>query len=80
MVSFRDRAFVKSGVVKIDVLLVHFLLAQTQAFTKALEVDDLTLTQKSDYVVDIGVVTQTKNVVVGLAGFLLCCDGVRKTF
>ena len=40
--------------------------------TEALEVDDLPLTQKADHIVDIRVVGQAEDVVIGKAGLLFC--------
>ena len=74
-----DRDLIKCRVVQIDIFRVHLFFAQAQALTKALEVYDLTFTQKTDDVVYIGVVTQTENIVVGFAGLLLCCKGNETT-
>ena len=71
---------VEGGVGKIDVFRVHLLLAQPQTLAEALEVDDLPLPQEADHVVHIRVITETQDIVIGEAGFLLCCNGVRATF
>ena len=47
---------------------------------EALEVDDRPLPQEADHVVHIRVITETQDIVIGEAGFLLCCNGVRATF
>ena len=49
-------------------------------FAKTLEMDDLPFPQKPDDVVHIRVIGQAEDVVVGKAGFLLCCDLARTTF
>lgn len=72
--------FVKRRVGKVDVFLVHLLLGQTHRLAEALEVNDLPLTQEADDVVDIRVVGKAQNVVIGEAGFLFCCNGVRTAF
>ena len=41
--------------------------------------DDFPLPQEADHVVDIRVVGQAEDVVVGEAGFLLCGDRIRTT-
>ena len=41
-------------------------------FTKTLEVDHLTFPEKAYDIIYIGIVGQTKNVIVGYAGLLLC--------
>ena len=72
--------FVECGVGEIDILAVHLFLAQPQTLAEALEVDDLPLPQEADHVVHIRVITETQDIVIGEAGFLLCCNGVRATF
>ena len=69
--------FVKRRVGKVDVFLVHLLLGQTHRLAEALEMDDLPFTQKTDGRDHVRVVHQTQNIVIGGAGFLLCCDAVR---
>ena len=71
------RLLVKAGVDIVNVLLIHALLCQPQALTEALEMDDLPFTQKTDGRDHVRVVHQTQNIVIGGAGFLLCCDAVR---
>lgn len=43
-----------------------------QWFAKTLEVDDFPLPEKTDDIVNIRIIGQTENVVIGEAGFLLC--------
>ena len=49
-------------------------------FAEALEMDDLPLPQELDGVPHVGVVGETKDVVVGHPSFLFWCDTVRTTF
>ena len=67
----RSGGGVEGGVGEVDVFGVHFLLAQAQAFSEALEVNDLPLPQKADDVVHVRVVGQAEDVVIGQAGLLL---------
>ena len=71
---------VKGRIDEIHVLFIHPILGQPQAFAEALEVDDLPGPEKLDDIVDVGVIAQPQDVVVGDAGLLLCCDRVRTTF
>ena len=71
---------VKSRVGEVDVFRVHFFLAKPQTLAKPLEVHDLPLPKEADDVVYVRVVGKAQNVVIGEAGFLFCCDGVRITF
>ncbi len=59
--------------------MVQPLLRQGDGLAKALEVDDLPLPQEADHVVHIRVVRETEDVVIGDAGFLLCCNVIRTT-
>ena len=60
--------------------MIHLGLGQFEGFAEPLEVDDLPLPQEADHVVHIRVITETQDIVIGEAGFLLCCNGVRTTF
>lgn len=62
---------VKSRVHIVNVLLIQFLAQQLNSLAKPLEVNDLTLTQEFDHVVDIRVITEPENVIVGRACLLL---------
>ena len=63
---------VKARVAEIKVLAVEMILYDTECFTEALEVNDLSLAQKFDRLDDVGVIDQLQNVVVGGTGLLLC--------
>jgi len=71
---------VKAGVNSIEVFAVKFILCDAQCLTETLEVHDFALTQEFDGLTYIGVFNQTQNVVVGGAGFLLCCTFVNTTY
>ena len=71
---------VESRIGKVDVLLIHTLFGKGNGLTEALEMDDLPLTQEADHIVDIRVVGQSEDIVIGKAGLLFCCDLVRTTF
>ena len=71
---------VKSRVGEVDVFRVHLSLAKPQTLAEPLEVHDLPLPKEADDIVYVRVVGKTQNVVIGEAGLLFCCDGVRTTF
>ncbi len=62
---------VKGGVVAVDVFVIGPLLDTTQAISKSLIVNDLTLPQEFDRIAHIRVIRQPQNVVVGHASLLL---------
>ena len=62
---------VEGGIGEVDVLLIHFFLGKAQSLAKTLEVNDLTGAQKFDDIVDIRVIAEPKNVVIGHTGLLL---------
>ena len=66
--------FVESGVAEVDVGGVHLLLAQADTFAKALEVNNLPLTQETDHIVYIWVIGQPQNIVIGKSSFLFWCN------
>ena len=72
--------FVKAGVDKVNIFLVQLILCQPQSLAEPLEVDHFPGPEEFNDIVDIRIVTQTKDVVVGDSCFLLCCDLVRTTF
>ena len=67
---------IEGGVGEIDIFLVHPFLGPVNGLAKALEVDDLPLPQKTDDVVDVGVIRHTQNVVIGHTGLLLSALGI----
>ena len=73
-------ASVKGRVDGVDVLLIHALGGQAQSFAEALVVHHLPLAQEADDVVDVRVVGQAQDVVVGRARLLLCRDLIKPTF
>ena len=48
-------------------------------FAEPLEVHDLPLPQEADNIIYVRIVGKTQDVVIGKAGLLLCCNGVRAT-
>lgn len=64
---------IEGGVDEVEILLIHLLLCQPQPLTEALEMDDLTGPQELDDIVDVGVIRQPQDVVIGHTGLLLCC-------
>ena len=78
--AFAGGLRIKAGIEVVDVFLIQPFLRQPQRLTEALEVHDLPGPEELDGVADVRVVGKAENVVVGNAGFLLCCDGVRTTF
>ena len=71
---------IEGRVGEVDVFLIHALLGQSDGLAKALEVDNLPFTQKTDHIIDVRIIRQTEDIVIGKAGLLLWCDLVRTTF
>ena len=57
----------------------HPVSSCTLRFAEALEVDDLPGTQELDGIVDVRIIGQAQNVVVGQARLLFCCNHIRTT-
>ena len=66
--------FVEGGVHIVDVFLVHLLTGQLQALAEALEMHHFPGPQELDDVVDVRIIAEPQDVVVGGAGLLLCCE------
>ena len=71
---------VKAGIDGIKIAAVQGVLDGFQRLAEALEMDDLPFTQKTDGRDHVRVVHQTQNIVIGGAGFLLCCGFAGTTF
>ena len=55
----------------VDISLIQLPAKKLDGLAEALEVDDLPLPEEFDDIVDIGIVTQPQNVVIGDPGLLL---------
>ena len=72
--------FVKRGIIHIIILFVAALvLADAQCFAESLVMHDLSCAEEFNNVVYVRIVGKAKNVVVGYASFLLCCELIRRT-
>ena len=71
-----SRRLVKAGIEGIKVPAVQTFLEAAQGFTESLEMNDLPFPEEADGIAHIRLLHQTQNVVVGGAGFLLCCGFV----
>ena len=71
---------VKARIDCVEIFAVHILLDHPQRFTETLEVSNLSLTQELDRFPHIGDIYQAQDIVIGEAGFLFCCNGVRTAF
>ena len=78
--SFGWLPLIKGWIKGVEVLGIQLVGENAQAFTEALEMDDLPLPQELDGIPHVGVVGETKDVVVGHPSFLFWCDAVRTTF
>lgn len=78
--TFPLTCLIESRVERIEVSTVKLILHNAQTFPEALEMNDFSCPQELDGIIDIRIVfDQTKNVIVGCAGLLLCCTCVRTT-
>ena len=70
----------EGGIEGIEIAGIKVILHHAEGFAKPLVMDDLPLPQEADGRNDIGVIDETKDVIVGSAGFLLGCNHIRTTF
>lgn len=66
--------FIESRVERIEVAAVQMLLNHTESFAKPLEMNDFTFSKETDGVADFRIFDDTEDIVIGRAGFLLCCQ------
>ena len=72
MGSFPPAAvFVERRIAGVEILGVEVILCDAEGFSEPLEMDDLALSEEADRVADIGIVGETKDIVVGRARLLL---------
>ena len=64
--------FVEGRVDRVKILGIKIVLCDAKCVAETLIVHELTLAQEFDRLADVGVITQTQNVVVRCARFLLC--------
>ncbi len=64
--------FVEGRVDRVKVLGIEIILCNANGVAEALIVHELALAQEFDRLADVGVITQTQNVVVRRARLLLC--------
>ena len=63
----------------INVFLIQFLPKKLHGFSKSLEMNNLTLPEEFYHIVDIRVIRQPKDIIIGHSGFLLCCNRINTT-
>lgn len=71
---------IKLGVEGVIVTRVQMLLHHAQRIAEALEVYDFAFPQEFQRVAHIGVINQTKQIVIGCACLLFCCKRARAAY
>ena len=66
------KLLVKSGVGEVHIFLIQALFGKGDGFAKTLEMDNFTFAQEADDIVDIRIIGEAENVVVGESGLLFC--------
>lgn len=66
-----EAVFVKTWIEGIEILAVELVGQQTQVFTEALIVHDLSGSEEADRVDDVWIVAEAQDVVIGGSRFLL---------
>lgn len=67
---------IESRVHEVDILLIQFFTQQLHGFAEALEVNDLPFPQEFNDIINVRIIGQTQDIVIGDAGLLLCCKFV----
>jgi hypothetical protein len=63
----------------VKVLGIQIILNDPERFAESLEVDDFARTQEFDRFSYIGIVNETKNIIINGSRFLLCCTFKKTT-
>ena len=69
--SGRDHLQIDGGVHAVDISLIQLPAQQVDGLAKPLEMDDLPFPEELDDIVDIGIIAQPQDVVIGDPGLLL---------
>ena len=72
-------SFVKLGIVPVEILVFEIILHLAQRFAETPVVHDLALTQEFQRRAHVGIVDETKQIVIRHARFLFCCNNIRTT-
>ena len=70
---------VDGGIHAVDVFLIQFFPELFNGLPEALEVNDLTLPEEADHIIDIGIITEPENVVIGDPRLLLWDIKIKET-
>ena len=72
------KSHIKRRIHIIHVSLVQLFPQQLNGFTEPLEMDNLPFPQKFDHVIDIRIITDSQNIVIGNSCLLFCCQIFRQ--
>ena len=62
---------IKFRIKGIEILGIQFILYNTKGFTETLEVHDFTGTQEADWLADVTVMHQSKNIIIGILDYAM---------
>ena len=68
--SSRRHLHIERGIHIVNILLIQFFPEQLHGFSETLEMHDFPLPQELDHIIDIGIIRQSENVIVGDPSFL----------
>ena len=68
---------VKGRIECVKILGIQIILDYAKPFAEPLEMNDLALSEESNGVNNVRVIYHSQNIVIGGAGFLLCCKIFR---
>lgn len=58
---------------RVEILGIQVVLHDPERFTEPLKVNDFPFAEEFDRISYIGIVYETKDIVIGSSGFLFCC-------
>lgn len=80
MLSSSAAVFVECRIAGVEIFRIEVILSNAESFSETLEVNNFALSQESDGILHIGIISKTENVIIGGSCLLLCCNLKRTTF
>lgn len=71
MLSSSAAVLVECRIAGVEVFGIEIILSNAESFTETLEVNNFTLSQESDRIFDVGIVSKTQDIIVGCSCLLL---------
>ena len=72
--------FIKTRIKGVEIFRIEPVLNKSQALTESLKMHDLSGSEEFDYILYVGVISKTENIIINSPCLLFCCNGKSATF